>query len=322
MNDHEHLTESAAPHAGPEPAAAPIAAPKPQRRSGYGGIAFVLAAIFLFVSMDTLVKFLAETYSVVQISFVRFASHQVLALLVLGLVPRFRPRFLPYRWRLQLARSAVLAATTFAFFTSLSLLPLAETVSIAAAAPLLVVAFSVVFLGEKVGVRRWTAAAIGFLGVLVILRPGFGFAWAMLLPLACAFLHTAYQLMTRHAAASDHAMTTFFFTPTVGFLLTAALAPLDWQPMPAIDLVVMALPGLLGGIGHLCMIVAFTRSEASFLAPFFYTNVALAALFGWAVFGHIPDAFTATGASIIVAAGLYVSHRERVRMKERAARSG
>ncbi len=319
---HEHLTDSAAPRAPADPEPSSTAPALPERHSGYGGIPILLVAIVLFVSMDTLVKYLAETYSVVQISAVRFASHQILALGVMCLVPRLRPQLVPRRWKGQLSRSAVLAATTLIFFTALSVLPLADTVAISAASPLLVVAFSALFMGEKVGPRRWTAAAIGFVGVLVIMRPGFGFTWAMLLPLGCAFLYTAYQILTRAISANDHAMTTFLFTPVVGLIVTGALAPFFWQPPTFFDLVILSLPGILGGLAHLLMIVAFTRSEASLVSPFFYFNVALATIFGWAVFNHIPDLYTFLGAGIVAASGIYISYRERVLLKARRRAAG
>jgi drug/metabolite transporter (DMT)-like permease len=226
-------------------------------------------------------------------------------------VPRFRPYMRSKAPARQLVRSALLLCTTTTFFIGLKFLKLADLVILTQAAPLIVVALSVVMLGEKVGPRRWLGVIVGFTGVVIILKPGFGFEWASLFGLASALIYAIYQIMTRSLSSADHTMTTFFYTASVGAVVMAAVAPFFWETPTLLDAFLICLPGIIGGGGHLLLIMAFARSEASLLAPYFYTAILWATLFGWVFFNEVPDVFTFVGAGLIVTAGLYVWHRER-----------
>jgi drug/metabolite transporter (DMT)-like permease len=294
------LPQAPAPHA-----AAPLA------RTGHGGIALILATLLLFVSMDTLVKDLVQRNPAPVLIWLRFLVHMLVAAGIMLAVPRFRPFMRSKAPVRQIVRSALLLGTTSTFFFGLMYLKLADLVILTQAAPLIVVALSVVLLGEKVGPRRWLGVLVGFAGVVIILKPGFGFEWASLFGLASALIYAVYQIMTRSLSRADHTMTTFFYTASVGAVVMAAVAPFFWQPPALLDAILICLPGVIGGSGHLLLIMAFARSEASLLAPYFYTAIVWATFLGWAIFGEVPDIFTFVGAGLIVAAGLYVWHRER-----------
>lgn len=290
-------------------------APAPGRRSDHGGIVLLLIAVSMFVSMDTIVKYLAGLgYPVLQIVWARFVFHLLFALPILLV-------FYPGRWRtprpaLQLGRSLLLFVTTMTFFFALKLISLAAATTIMFAAPLFLIVMSVIVLGEKVGLRRWVGVAAGFAGIVVIIRPGPTMDVAYLVPLAAAFIYAVYQLLTRMMSGDEAAVTTFFYTPIAGAIVASAILPFVWQAPADLGIwALMALAGILGGGGHFLLIKAFERSEASLLAPFAYSSILWATLLGWAVFARLPDEWTFIGAAIIITSGLYIWHRERVLAK-------
>jgi len=286
-------------------------------RAGHGGIALILMTLVIFVSMDTLVKYLITHNSAPQIIWLRFLTNFLMAAAIVLGVPRLRGYVRTKALGVQLVRSLLLVATTSCFFFGLRYLKLADLVILNQAAPLMVVALSVLFLGEKVGPRRWLGVAFGFAGVLIILKPGFGFEWASLFGIGSATIYSVYQIMTRALSTRDHTMTTFFYTAIVGAVLGAPFAIYFWEWPSPLHFALMCLPGFIGGVGHLLLVMAFARSEASLLAPYFYSAIVLAVVTGWIFFGEIPDTFSFVGAALIAAAGLYVWHRERVAGKRR-----
>ncbi|MCW5771920.1 MAG: DMT family transporter [Rhodospirillaceae bacterium] len=278
---------------------------------------FVLGALCIFVSMDTLVKFIIQHNPAPQIIWLRFFVHAALAAAVMLAMPQLRPLVRSRAPGRQILRSLLLLATTACFFLGLRWLKLADLVILTQASPVFVVAMAALILGEKVGPRRWLGVAVGFIGVVVIMKPGFGFQAASLFGLMAALLYAAYHIFTRSLAGADHTMTTFLWTPAAGALLMAPVALLTWEWPTTLDLTLMVFPGLIGGLGHLLLIMAFARSEASLLAPYFYGAIVLAVASGWLVFGEMPGASTFAGAGLVVAAGLYVWHRERQIAKSR-----
>lgn len=297
-----------------EPSAAALAPPAlrvPAANAGHGGIVLILVTLVLFVSMDTLVKYLVQRNPPTLLIWMRFLVHMAVAAAIMAAVPRFRPFMRSKAPVRQLVRSALLLTTTTTFFFGLMYLKLADIVILTQAAPLIVVALSVVMLGEKVGPRRWFGVIVGFAGVVIILKPGFGFEWASLFGLASALIYAVYQIMTRSLSGADHTMTTFFYTASVGAVVMAAVAPFFWQTPTLADALLICVPGIIGGTGHLLLIMAFARSEASLLAPYFYSGIVWATLFGYVIFDEVPDLFTFIGAGLIVSAGLYIWHRER-----------
>lgn len=274
------------------------------------GALLVCVAALSFVGMNTIVKYLTQSYSVPEVIWGRYFFHLVLILL---LFPHRIPTLLVSKRKgLQVLRSLLVLLATLSMFTAVSYMPLAEAVATSYVSPLILTGLSAVILHEHVGPRRWTAVAIGFVGVLVILRPGVGVTqWAALLPLSMALFYALYNVTTRAVADSAPPLTSLFYTALVGAVTISAVVPFFWTwPTPA-AWGLLVLTGLFGGIGHFALIVAFERAEASMVAPFAYTELIWATLSGVLVFGDFPDAWTFVGAGIIAASGLYVWHRER-----------
>jgi len=286
------------------------------RTVGHGILLMLLTMVF-FVAADAVAKYLTRSYPVIEVTWGRFVFH--LALLLPFLAARrdlsvFRTKAL----RLQLTRSLLQIGSTVLYFFGIALLPLATATVIAFAQPLLLTVFSVPLLGEKVGVRRWSAVLIGFLGVLVIVRPGGGATlgvshWAMLLPLATAAISAFYQIATRLVARTDAVETSLFFTAVSGAVVMTIAVPFVWRAPDLAGWCLMMATGFLAGAGHYCIINAFKRAPASVLAPFSFTQLIWATALGYLIFGDLPDGATLLGAAIIVGSGLYVFYRESVR---------
>ena len=278
----------------------------------------MLCAVVLFITMDTAVKYLAQRYPVPMIVWARYAGAMLLILPFFLATPRGRTLLRARNPGRQWFRSALLFGSTSTFFFALALIPLADAVTLMFVTPLLVCALAGLVLGEKVGPRRWAGVLVGFIGVALVLRPGFGFAWAYLLPLAAALFYAIYQVMTRAMSATESTWTTFFYTALVGALLASLYLPFYGRlPDTVLDGALMLLAGACGGFGHLLVIFAFARSEASLVSQFSYTGLLWATLFGWIVFGALPDHWTYAGAAVIIGAGLYVWHRERLAARRR-----
>ena len=277
------------------------------------GILLMCSAGFCFAVMDAGVKHLTVDYPVPQVIWARYTFHFLLMLLFLG--PQHRMSLLhTSRLRTQLMRSLLLFGATVNMFFALKYIPLAEAATIGFANPLVVTALSVPILGETVGGRRWAAVLIGFAGVLVVLRPGFGVMhWAAVLPLGMAFCYAIYQILTRLLAGKDNPRTILFYTALVGTVISSFAMPFVWTP-PTLEVwLLMVAIGAIAGIGHYALIKAFEMTPASVLAPFGYIALIWVILAGFIAFGDLPDQWTVSGAIIIVGSGLYIVHRERRR---------
>lgn len=280
------------------------------------GVLLQLAALALFVTMDALLKLLVAQYAVPQLMFVRFCFHVLLVVIGVRLITGS----LPWRSRapvLQTLRSLMLALANAALSVALIHIPLADATAVSFAAPVLTVTLAAIWLGERVSPRRWLGVALGFAGVMVALRPPFltgePLHWAMLLPLITAVANSAYQLMTRKLAAIDDPRTTFLHTGIAAAAVTGVAQPLVWEAPAAWDWPLFAALGLLGGVGHTLLVLAFARAPASVLAPMSYTQLLWAGLAGVLVFGDWPDGWTVLGAAIIAAGGVLVALPERGR---------
>ncbi|MBO1076381.1 DMT family transporter [Roseomonas marmotae] len=286
------------------------------------GIAFNLCALVIFVTMDTLGKLLVAHYPVPQVVFVRFCCH----ILFVALAIRLLTGSLPWRSRapwLQLGRGLCLILASLLFVGALAYLPLADATTVGFAAPLLTVLLAAFWLREKVGWRRWAGVGIGLVGVLVALRPPFLTGgplphWAILLPLGNAVAYSIYQIMTRRLAALDDPRTTMLHTGLAGVVVLALVQPFVWQapgtagPLPAawVWTGLLAL-GALSAAGHGMLVLAFTRAQASLLAPLTYTQLLWAMIASAVVFGQRPDGITLSGAAIIACGGLLVAWPSR-----------
>jgi len=199
-------------------------------------------------------------------------------------------------------------------------LPLADVHAVLAATPLIVTALSVPLLGERVGWRRWTAVAVGFSGVLVIIRPGFAEVHpALLLAALAALMYALYNILTRLAGTADPPQTSFLWQTVVAAFLLSLVGPFYWQPLTAAEWGLLAALATLGATGHYCLVRALAHAPAVVIQPFSYTMLVWAVVIGYLVFGDLPDRWTVTGALVVVGAGCYAAWREHVR--SRAARA-
>ena len=271
----------------------------------------MLLAMFLFACMDAVNKYLAASYAIVQIVWVRYLFFVAFAILLVR-PRRIAPPVRTVGFWLQVVRSLLLIAEIGTFVWAFRYLPLADVHALAAITPLLVTALSVVMLGERVGWRRWCAVASGFIGVLVIVRPGFAeIDWRILIPLLGALLFAIYQILLRIVARYDRPETTVLYSAVVGAVVLTAIGPFAWTPPDAAGWAWLAIAGLLGSCSHFALAKAMQLGEASRLQPYGYTLMIWAAVLGLLAFGQFPDLWTIVGGAIIAASGLYAFDRER-----------
>ncbi len=276
------------------------------------GIGFALLAVSFFPLLGASAKYLSAEYGTLQIVWARYTGH-LLILLILFAPVRGLGVFKSNNPRLQILRSLLLFASTMAAFFAYQFIPLGTVSTIYFTAPLTVTAMSVPILKETVGARRWAAVCLGFLGALVVLRPGLGAVHpAAFAAVAGATCYAFYQLFTRKVAAVDTPLTAIVYTPLVGATVATLLLPLDWRT-PELGFSVLLFCGLgaFGGLGHFCLILAYRRSPTSLIAPFLYAELLGATSLDYLVFDRPPDLWTGVGAALIVGSGLYVSYRER-----------
>ena len=271
-------------------------------------VALLLAGFFLLTMVDATSKVLTERYHALEIGFGR-AVFQMLPLL--GFIAwRGAAVMQSAHPRLQILRGACIYFCTIMFVQGLSLLDLADCTALAYVSPFIVVLFSIWLLKEKVDWQRWVAVAMGFLGVLVVLRPGMGiFGPAALWPLSEAVLW-AFALVITRMMPRDGAITTLIWTSAVHLALAAAFVPLVWTVPDIGDLPAFAAAGLLNLCGQMLLVAAFQRAPASMLAPFSTIQIIFAAIVGWLVFHTFPDFWTWVGTAAILAGGLLVWWRE------------
>ena len=283
-------------------------AEKLMRKENIGaGIVLTVISMFFIASMDATGKFLSQDFPIVQILAIRFA---IFSLFSIVLAARLRSRgvFRSKAPKAQILRSLVLAVEVSVFILAFSLMPLADAHAIAAVAPLIGTMLAGLLLGEAIGLRRWISVAIGFLGALVIIRPGLGvMSWAALLPLAGAFLWAAYQVLSRRAALEDRPETTALYTALVGLVVFGSIAPFVWVPASAEEWLVLILNGVLGSVGHIILLKALDAAPAGTLQPFNYSLLLWAIVIGYVVFADLPDALTFVGAGVVVLGGLLAS---------------
>jgi drug/metabolite transporter (DMT)-like permease len=217
----------------------------------------------------------------------------------------------------QLLRGVALLASSLFFISGLRFLPIAEASATGFVAPLFVTALSIVFLGERVGLRRWLATAAGLIGVLIILRPGTSaFHPAAFFPLVSALAWACTLIMTRLMSGRERAATIMTYSSIAGVCILTAMVPLVWVAPSWHDVLFGIFIGVASTAGQWIVVLAFRYADASVLAPFSYTQLLWVSILGFLVFGEVPDAWTVTGAAFIVASGLYTAHRERVRRSQ------
>jgi drug/metabolite transporter (DMT)-like permease len=270
----------------------------------------------LFVVMNAMVKALTVRFDPILLIWARYFFHVVL---ILALFPRSWPGFLrTTQLGVQLGRSVLLLASTVLNFLALVYLPLGEVAAITFTSPILVAALAVVMLRERVGVERWVAIGLGFVGTLMVVRPeAGGLNLGAVLALGCAMAYALYQISTRIVREAEP-FASLLYGGLVGMVLFSALVPFAWTWPTPLEWLLLILIGVLGALGHLCVIAALRRAEASRVSPFTYVQLVWAMLLGLVAFGDRPPPLTLLGALVIVASGLYVYRLDRA---ERAARA-
>jgi len=294
------------------PLAIQSALPDEERAARLRAVGLFLSAFLLFSGLDAVGKYLGSHLDPIMVTWARYVTHFALAVAVLnpytapGLFRTDRP------W-LQAFRALMLLASTACNFVALQYLQLAQTVSIQFSAPFMVAILAGPLLGEWVAPRRWAAIALGFLGVIVVTRPGTaGFHPAMLLSFAGTACYALYSISTRTLGRTDSAASMLVFSAAFASLALTPAMPAVWTwPDNALVWALLPLTGVLGALGHYLLIRAHQLAPASTLAPYGYFQIVWMVLLGMLVFGDVPDAWTLVGAAIVVVSGLVLLAGER-----------
>ena len=277
------------------------------------GMGLALLAFFLFACLNSLTKHTSLTYSMIQILWFRYLLFGGFGV-GLAAGKHKKAAFESQVPLLQTARAVLLVTEVGLYVFAFRHLPLAEISAASGTGPMIGTAMSAILLREVVGIRRWLAVFAGFVGVLIIVRPGFGvFDPWMLIPLGGTVLWTLYQVLTRMVAQYDDSERTTMFTGVIGFALLCMALPFFWEPVDLHWLLTLLLLAVFGVAGHSVLIKALSLAPASLLQPLSYSGMVWAVLFGWIFFDDIPAPTTIVGAVIIVASGLYTLQRQRVR---------
>jgi len=274
-------------------------------------IFYNLLAWAILPFMDTIAKYLSSELSFFQITWARYFFT---VLFTLPFMFFFFRKNLTWSTqpKLQIFRGLTLLFANILFFYSISIISMAKALTLAFVAPLITTALSPIFLGEKVGVRRWSAVIIGFVGSLIVIQPGFiEFNLASISALGTGFFYGIYLVITRKLHSSDSPLLTLLLTGVVGAVLASFFVPVVWINPTFNQWSLLALMGIFACLGHLFLILSLKYADASKLAPFSYFEIITNVILGYYFFGDFPHYWTWVGLSIIVCSGIYISLRER-----------
>lgn len=278
-------------------------------------IALILITTLIFALSDAVAKLMVARISPLEVSWIRSVVVMAITLpIVYARIGRqaFAPRH-PFR---QIVRGAAVLGSSLLYLTGLAYLPLADTSAINFIWPVLITVLSVIFLGEKVGLRRWGATVLGFIGMLIIIRPGSSaFQMAAIYPTGAAVMWAFASLMTRGMTSTDPPETTIFWSALVMLVGTTVLLPYFWTTPGWYEISLGVFVGIGSAVAHALIVFAFERASAATLAPFAYLQLVWATLLGYLMFSTIPDRWILTGSVLIVISGIYTAHRERIRAK-------
>ena len=289
--------------------------PAARRSDSLRGIALMTLGMFLFSGVDTMGKFLTETLHPVQIVWFR-QSGLLLGVLIL-IAMQGRSVLRTVHLKLQIGRGVLAACSATLFIVGVSHVPLADAVAITFVAPFMVTVMGALILREPVGARRWAAVVIGFIGTLIVIRPGMGVihpAAGLLIIAASAF--ALRQVLSRVLAGGDRTRTTVAYTAIVSWVLLSLPLPFVWQtPVSGLEIGLLIAIALFAAFGEVLVIMALDAAQAVVVAPVQYSLLMWGTLYGFLVFGDLPDLWTGIGAVVIVATGLYTLNRERLAMR-------
>jgi drug/metabolite transporter (DMT)-like permease len=275
------------------------------------GIALVTLTTLMFAGLDTCAKWLVLSLPVLQVVWMRFATHVVITSLIFA--PKMGWGILRMvNLKLQILRGVMLVVMTALNFVALQYLQLAETGAIQFSVPILIAVLSSWWLKEKLNLASWIAIWVGFVGVLVIIRPGsHAFHPAIFLSVLNALLYAGFNMLTRRLAANENPIATQLMSAIVSSIVLAPVAWMQWQtPEDVFTWGIILLTGLCGGLGHVFVATAHRYASAAFLGPFLYQQILYMTLGGWVVFGQIPDSAVAVGAVIVVFSGMFLLWQE------------
>jgi len=276
------------------------------------GIFFAILAYLSFSLLDAIQKTAVINHSIFQLLFIKYVF-----VLFLSISESRRKRnnnfYKSKNIKLQVVRSLLSIVESGCFILSFRYLSLADVHSIGSLTPILIVFLSVIFLKEKISPKTWLAIIIGFIGVLIILRPGTSiFDPKSMIPLTAAFFLSLYQVVTRKASEYDSAETSLFFTSIIGILIMSFLAFIYWQPVYPISYILFLGTGIFFSLGIYFQIIGLSLARASIIQPFHYTLIFWAIILGYFFYSDIPDIYTILGATIITFSGIYVlSQKEK-----------
>ncbi len=305
----------------PKIAIAPITPPgtplSPRRTDSLRGIALMAAGMFLFSGVDAMAKFLTDSLHPVQIVWCRQLGLLLGVMILIAI--RGRSVLHSAHPRLQIGRGVLAACSATLFIVGVSYVPLADAVAITFVAPFMVTIMGALILREPVGIRRWTAVTIGFVGTLIVMRPGMGVihpAAGLIVLAAAAF--ALRQVLSRMLAGDDRTQTTVAYTAIVSWTILSVPLPFFWQ-MPATGLEIALLVGMavVAAVAETLVIMALDAAQAVVVAPVHYSLILWGTLYGFFIFGQLPDGWTWLGAAIIVASGIYTLNRERLAAEAR-----
>ena len=276
------------------------------------GASFMLGATLLFSLSDAMAKYVTQSVPVVELAAIRYAVFVAMAFI--PLIGR-RRSWHSRRPGLQLVRGAGVAGSAIAFILALGMLPIAEATAINFITPLLITVLAIPVLGEAVRPQGWVAVLVGFLGTLVVVRPGVdGLHPAALLVLLSSFCWCVAMLVTRRLVGVDSSGVTLAWTAGTGFLMMLAALPAFLAPLTLPQAGMCLAVGVVASSAQWCAVLAYRYARASVLAPLSYAQLIWSSALGMLVFGAVPDQWTVMGAAIIAASGLYIVHLERVRV--------
>jgi drug/metabolite transporter (DMT)-like permease len=296
-----------------------VPASPPARDHILRSILAILFSVACFSVLNAISKTLTQHYPVVQVIWARYVFAFVFMMAL------FLPRsgLALFRWHnvgSQVVRGLLLFFSSFLYFHGIVYLPLATAASISLTSPLIVTALSARFLGEPVGVRRWIAVCLGFIGAVIVVRPGHAnFEWHSLLIVASTLCSAFYQLFSRRYGQAERPDASATMATIVGTVVALPMLPFEWQtPSFGWDWVLFVAIGICAGVGHYFLTIAYSQAPAATVAPFNYVQLIGAAILGYLVFDNIPDVWTWVGAAVIVCSGLYLGHAERLRYRRLA----
>ena len=273
------------------------------------GVLLIVVAVFLFACNDVTTKYLVTSYNVPLVGAVRYFVHLLLMLAILG--PRHGKQLVrTRRTGLVIVRASCLVLASFFAGLALQRMPVAETLALVFLAPMILPFVAIPLLGERLGAVGWLAVAMGFVGMLLIVRPGSGLEpLGVVFALATAFVTTVYYLLSRILASSEKTIAMLFYVGLVGSIAFGLLLPWYWRGEPpglVVTLLFLSM-GVVSGVGHFLFTAAHRLAPASLLAPVNYLQLVWVGLLGWIVFDHVPDGLTIIGMSVIGASGVMIA---------------